>query len=140
MATLTTQQLKQALDLSKQIETLNKKKSDLQVKLERMLAEGSAKQKPGRPKKKATRKPAAKNKAKAKPAKKRAKGSHTSKQSVIDVLKVADKPLGVSEVLEALTAKGQKSASKNPKNALGVMLYGDKETFKRAGRGKFSLK
>ena len=138
MATLTRKQLEQALELSKQIEMLDKKKSGLQAKLDGLLAGGSAKRKPGRPKKKVTRKPAAKKKAKAKSTT-RSKRSGGSKQAVVDVLKAAGKPLGINEILAALTAKGHKSGAKNPKNALRVMLYGDKKTFKNTARGRFTL-
>lgn len=140
MSTLTTQQLKQALELSRQIEILDKKKSTLQSKLDALLAGGSPERKPVRPKRKATRKPAAKKTAKAKPGKKRAKSGHTSKQAVVDVLKAAGKPLGINEIMDALAVKGQKSKAKNPKNSLRVMLYGDKKTFKKAARGLFTTK
>ena len=137
MATLSTKQLTEALDIRKKIDALDAQKETLQSTLQRILSGLSVTKSKKAPAKKkaakATRKP-------GRPAgDKRRLGKKSQKQMVREVLGEATGPLSADAILGKLKARGLKTQAKNPKKTLGVLLYTD-DAIESGGRGLFKLK
>lgn len=109
----------------------------LEAKLEKLLGTVSAetlkkitgKTPKKRRKTKAGRKPVART---------RKKRRMTRRETVVEVLSEAKKPLNVDEIVKALIAKGYPVKSKNPKRLLSVTMYTGK-TFKKVKPGYFTV-
>ncbi|MFC1451922.1 hypothetical protein ACFLSJ_01095 [Verrucomicrobiota bacterium] len=67
------------------------------------------------------------------------KGKPTQKDLVKQILKDAGKPLSLDDILEELAAREYRWASKEPRKALGVLVYADKVTFRKVGTRRFAL-
>ena len=78
---------------------------------------------------------------KAKPAAKGAKKVRKAslRDSMVDILAKAGKPMRIAEILAALKSQGVKMKSKKPEKSLSVQLYQNKKVFQRAGPGAFRL-
>lgn len=136
MAKLSTQQLQQAVKIRKRIDRIDIQRGKLEASLKRLLSGSAPKKRPSRPTKKKAR---AKHKSSRKTIRKRRAPKTNRKELVRSILKSSSKPLSIPEILKRLEARGFKTASKNPKKTLGVMLYTDKG-IKKAGRGLFTTK
>jgi hypothetical protein len=71
---------------------------------------------------------------------KRARNTITQKALVCQILREAGKPVHLDNIIATMKKKGYKFSARNPKQALGVTLYPDKQTFAVPKRGFFALK
>ena len=107
-----------ALGLQKRIEAKRKEVSRLEEQLARVLGRAGAV---------ATRKLSRKKKG------------PNQKEMIRALLAEAGKPMSMSDILDAMDARGYKWVSNEPRNALGVLLYTNQKVFKKVRPGFFEL-
>ncbi len=134
---LTTQQLAQALDIRKRIESIDRQRDKLADQLDKALSGGRATARRGRKSRKSRARRVAAPKKRAGAAGRVRKDS--TKSMIIDVLRNSKRALSIPEILDRLKARGYTSKSSNPVKNLGVVLYRDK-TFTKPARGVFSVR
>jgi len=69
----------------------------------------------------------------------RRRGGPSQRELVCGILAAAGKAMPLDSILEQMKAKGYHWRSKNPKQALSVLLYPNKKIFKKVRRGCFTL-
>ncbi|MFZ4396151.1 MAG: HTH domain-containing protein [Kiritimatiellia bacterium] len=64
-------------------------------------------------------------------------GSGTLRNSILDLLAQAGKPMRLAEIVKGIQAAGHVFMTKNPLKTTSKMLYGNKKVFKKVGPGLF---
>lgn len=61
------------------------------------------------------------------------------KDLIVQILAEGAKPMSLQEIVDAMQARGYKWLSKSPKDSVGVLMYTNGRTFKKAKPGYFIL-
>ncbi|MFZ4396953.1 MAG: hypothetical protein ACOYOU_15165 [Kiritimatiellia bacterium] len=78
--------------------------------------------------------------AKPKPVSKRKTGgSGTLRNSILDFLIQAGKPMRIAEIVKGIQKAGHVFVTKNPRKTTSKMLKGNKKVFKKVGPGLFKV-
>ena len=126
--------LRRAGQLRKMIAAAQNRLSALEAELATLEGTGPA---AARSKRRGASSKAKQGRPAVKQRKKAARKVPPQRELAVQVLKAAGKPLSLDDIMKGMAARGCKWTSKEPRKAMGVLLYADKKTFRKVAKGMF---